>query len=304
MAHSPKFRHWLALVALTVMWGSAYVLIEVALKSFTPLGLTLLRVVFAAVLMLVLMRAMGHRLPADPVSWAYFTVVGLLGNCIPFYLTGAGQVTLDSGMTGLLLAATPLMVLLLARDEPLAPLRVSGFVVGFGGVALLIGPQWPPLSGGAAGELSGYLMLLAAAFCYALTAVIVRRGPRFAAPVYTTAVMLVATAVLLPPALLGSHISLAVLAGADAGSWLAVAALGAVATGLAGIVYFYVVAEAGAGFQALTNYLIPVWALLLGWAALDERPPSRAYLALAALLLGLFLVNRGGAAASLPRTVR
>ncbi|MEO0997299.1 MAG: hypothetical protein AAFX58_07250 [Pseudomonadota bacterium] len=77
MAQAPKFRHWLAPAALTVVWGSAYVMIEVALKSFTPPGPTLPRLVFAAVPMFVLMRAMGHRLPADPKSWRYFTVVGL-----------------------------------------------------------------------------------------------------------------------------------------------------------------------------------------------------------------------------------
>ena len=283
--------HWLALVSLAIMWGSAYVLIEVALQSFTPLAITAWRTAIAATLLAVILLVMRADVSAALKHWRYCVLVAVLGNCLPFYLTSAGQTTIDSAMAGLVLSATPLLVVVLAHfgqeEEPLTFRRLLGFLLGFAGVAVLVIPEM----GTALGAARGHFAVLGAAFCYALTAVLVRNGPEIPVRVYSTVVLLMAAAILVPLTVANEGAT-GLWPGDVAGRpWLALLALGVVVTGLSAIVYFYIIATMGAGFQSLTNYLIPLWAVLLGALTLGERIPARAIVALGVILAGVALAQ-------------
>jgi len=254
----------------------------------------------AGVLGLVLV-AMRRRVSQQPRHWLFFLAMALLGNAAPFFLIAWGQVAIPSGLTGILMAVMPLAVLLMAHflvaGERLTRRRLAGFALGFLGVVVLTGPDARAALVGREASFISQLAVLGAALCYGVAAIVARRGPVLhpvvvAAPVLAIAGTLVGALLLAAGAGAGGD-SGAVAVHDPVGAWSAAAmlALGALSTGLATVVYFTLIARAGPTFLSLINYLIPVWAVVLGAVALDERLPPRAFVALALILAGLVLAR-------------
>ncbi len=287
--------HWAGLAALVAMWGSSYLAMEIALTAFGPTGITTARVALAAVTLWIAMRLTGRRLPGDRASWAFFFLLAVVGNCLPFFLISWGQQSIPSGLAGIAMAVTPLAVILLAHyllpDEPLSPGRVLGFVAGFFGVALLVGPEF--LAGRDASDTSlpGLLAVLGGALCYATSAVVTRLGPAHHPLVMSSAVTIAGSLLLIPVyflldggVLTDFSLPLAPVA--------AVAALGMLSTGLAAVIFFFLVTQAGAGFLTMQSFLVPPWAVIVGALVLGERLRPGAYAAMLLILLGLAVAQR------------
>jgi len=287
--------HWAGLAGLVAMWGSSYLAMEIALTAFSPLAITTWRIVLAAATLWTVMRLAGLRLPADRGSWAFFVLLSVIGNCLPFFLISWGQQSVPSGLAGIAMAVTPLAVILLAHfllpDEPLTPGRIAGFLAGFAGVALLVGPEF--LLGGRSGDgsLIGLLSVLGGALCYATTAVITRLGPSHHPLVMSTAVTIAGSLILLPLyfALDGGGLQDLAL---PPGPLAAVAALGILSTGFAAVIFFFLVTQAGAGFMTMQSFLVPPWAVITGALVLDERLQPEAYAAMVLILAGLGIARR------------
>ena len=289
---------WGLLLALVALWGSSFMLVRVSLDAFTPVAVTAGRLLIGAGVLLLVLLATRRRLPAGWRNWAFFGAMAVIGNALPFFLIAWGQKDIPSGLTGILMAVMPLVVLVLAHffvaGEKLTSRRLAGFALGFAGVVALTGPEaWAALVGREAALLS-QLAVLSAAVCYGVAAIVARRGPPLNAVVTGAAVLSIA----------GILVGLGLLAGASGRGaaaavhhpvgllpGLALAALGALSTGLATVVYFTLVARAGPTFLSLINYLIPVWAVALGALALGERLPARAFAALALILAGVVLAR-------------
>lgn len=299
----PRPVHWAGLAGLVAMWGSSYLAIEVALRTFSPLAITTGRVLLAAITLLAVMRLRGHRLPRDKASWAFFFLLSLLGNCLPFLLISWGQQSVASGLAGIAMAVVPLAVILLAHfflpDEPLTAGRMAGFVAGFLGVALLIGPESLAAARGTGDSLVGLLAVLAGALCYASTAVLTRLGPAHH-PLVTSASVMVAGSIMLLPlyGLLDPGLPKGISLPLE--SVLAVMVLGFLSTGLATVIFFFLVTEAGAGFQSMQSFLVPLWAVVMGAVVLGERLPSTAYVAMTVILVGLLVARRYDRTGRLP----
>lgn len=286
----PKSHDWLLLGLLVVLWGSAFGLTEVALRSFTPLQLVTGRLwVGAGVLLAYVMlrrrpRPRGHRL------WLFLLVMAVLGNVLPFFLISWGQQMISSGLTGILMAIMPIVVLFMAHfllpGETLTLRRIVGFLLGFAGILLLTGPEALARLRGEGAALLGQLAVLGGAVCYGVNLIVARRSPPLPADV-------TAGWVLLGSALLSGGATLAAgepwPAAPRPDALLAVIALGILSTGLATAVYFRIVARAGATFLSLTNYLIPVYAVLFGAVFLNEHVAGHSLVALAVILLGVLL---------------
>lgn len=287
--------HWAGLAGLVAMWGSSYLAMEIALTAFSPLAITTARIVLAAATLWSVMRLAGLRLPVDRGSWAFFFLLSVVGNCLPFFLISWGQQTVPSGLAGIAMAVTPLAVILLAHfllpDEPLTPGRIAGFIAGFVGVALLVGPEF--LLGGRAadGSLIGLLAVLGGALCYATTAVITRLGPAHHPLVMSTAVTIAGSLILVPLyfAVDGGVLREFALPVAPL---VAVAALGMLSTGFAAVIFFFLVTQAGAGFMTMQSFLVPPWAVIAGALVLDERLRPGAYAAMILILAGLGIAQR------------
>ena len=300
MTTRPGPREWAGLLTLTAMWGSAFLLTKVAVSGGLGADLVVAGRLLVAVLVLVPLALLRRRAgqcgggPArwTPRLWVFLALIAVFGNALPFSLITWGLRFIDSGVAGILMAVMPLATLSLAHylvpGEALTRYRAGGFLLGFGGVAVLMGP--PALAGLTTGEgrLLPMLAVLAGAICYAVSAILARLRPPSAALPSAAVTISLAAAMMVPMVLRP-----AVVEGAAAGglAWAAVLALGVFCTAGAAVVYLGLVKRAGPAFVSQLNYLIPVWAVLLGMAFLGEQPQWRQLAALV-LILGGVLVTQ------------
>lgn len=295
----PRLTQWLLLFSLVVLWGSRYFAVEIALTAYRPLDIVFLPMAIASAVLWLVMRVSGERLPGDLRSWLYFNAMALLGNGLPYFLEAWGQVYIESALVGILMSVSPLSVLLLAHlllpDERATGGRMLGFIVGLVGVVLLIGPGALRDVGGGFMRVIAQLAVLGAAVCYGLAAVITRLAPRHPARVVAAGVLIAAAVQLLPIWLYSGGLPAVPPAGP---ATAAVVGIGVFSIALAALAFFRLIAESGAAFQSLANYLTPLWAVFVGYLALDERLPANAYAALVIILASLWLTGRAPARAA------
>ena len=277
---------WLLLVILSVLWGGSFFFAEVALAGLPPFTVVLGRVGIAALALISLVHVNGRRLPRSPRPWGAFLIMGALNNLIPFSLIVWGQTQIASGLAAILNATTPLFTVVLAhhltRDERLTPGRLAGVVLGFAGVAAMIGPS---ALAGLGAAVVAQLACLAAALSYACAGIFGRRF-RGTPPLITAVGQISAsTLMILPLALLVDHPWTLPLPGAT--TWAALVGLALLSTALAYVIYFRILAVAGATNLLLVTFLIPVSALVLGIAILGERLALGQLAGMALIGLGL-----------------
>ena len=293
MPTKPDRRDWLTLFALTIFWGTAFLFNELALRSFPPAVVVALRTAVALSLLLVALRLSGSRLPPFGRGWGPIATVAALGTVIPFNLVAWAQQHIDSSLTAVLMAIMPLYVITLAHyfvpGQRLDALRVAGFVMGFIGVFIVIGPDLGGLSASNI-ELWAMLAALAAAFSYAAGSIVARR-------IGEQDPLSLSSGTLLVSAVCTGAIALPDL---DAVQWpaalesvAAIAVLGMIATALSTVLFFRLVQGPGPAFLSIVNYLVPAWAVLVGAVILNE-PLSGAVLGGLALILAGIAVSEAG----------
>jgi drug/metabolite transporter (DMT)-like permease len=196
---------WALLMALVAMWGSAFLFIKLGVATVPPMTLVAARLVLGAAVLLPVLYLRGLRLPPLGAAWFPFTLLALLGNAIPFYLITWGQQTVPSALAGILMAAMPLATMVLAHfavaGEHMTRSRVAGFVLGFLGIMSLMGPAALGRLGGSALDVLAQLAILAGALCYAANSVLTRRIVKSGFLVAATAMLVVASVVVVPVAL-------------------------------------------------------------------------------------------------------
>ncbi len=294
--HHRRSADWAGLLALVGMWGTAFLFIRIGVETVPPLSVAAGRIATAAAVLVAAVRLTGLRFPTAGRLWLHLLVLGLVGNALPFFLIGWGQERIASGLAGILMAVIPIATLLLSHflvaGERLTGRKLAGFALGFLGVAALMGREALLQFGGSASDLLRQAAVLGGALCYATNLILARRLPEIHPLVASASVMLVASLVMVPLALvLDAPLRLA----PSTGSLVAVLWLGLVPTAAATIVYFRLVSSAGPTFVALVNYLIPIVAVAAGVAAFGERPGWGALLALALILSGIGLSQVPGA---------
>jgi drug/metabolite transporter (DMT)-like permease len=290
---------WSLLVVLALMWGTAFLFTKIAVTEVSPVTVVVSRLALGAAIMQIVLRIAGLRLPPPGRIWINLLFLALLGNALPFFLITWGQRGIDSGLAGMLLATMPLVTLFLAHffvdGEPMTKSNLSGFIVGLFGVAILMGPNALRELGGGGGTTIQQLAVMAGALCYAINAILARRLPEMHPLVTTAATLLLACAMVLSFAIgdLADAASRISPSSAAALLWL-----GVISTATATVVYFRIIATAGPTFLVLINYMIPVIAVSAGALVLGERPGWTAILALAVILSGIGLSQRGTKAAT------
>jgi drug/metabolite transporter (DMT)-like permease len=281
---------WALLLALVAMWGSSFMFNKHGLASVDPITLVGARVAIAAVVLIAVVHARGMRLPPIGPVWAAYTLLGLLGNALPFFLITWGQQWVDSAVAGILMAAMPLSTLVLAHflvaGERMSARRVAGFIIGFGGVVVLMLPA--VATGGAASAVHALsqLAVLGGALCYSANSILARLLVKTDFLVAAAATLLVATIAVVPIAIARER---PWELDPTLGSIASVVWLGLGPTALATILYFRLISSAGPTFMSLVNYLSPAVAVFLGVALLSEEPGVNAYAGLALILGGIAL---------------
>lgn len=282
---------WAQLLLLSLLWGGSFFLIAVSVTGLPVLSIVAIRLGIAAMVLWLIVLATGRRLPRAPGIWAAFLVMGILNNAIPFGLIVWGQTSIPSGLASILNATTPLWTVivsgLLLSDEGFSARKLAGVVLGLGGVAVMIGLD---TLAGLGHAIWAQLAILGAALSYAFANVFGRRFRSMELdPVVTAAGMVTGSSALLIPLAL----SVDGLPGADVPGqvWLAAIVLGVVSTGLAYVLYFRVLARAGATNISLVTFLVPVSAVLLGWLFLAETLGPAHLLGVVLIALGLALID-------------
>jgi drug/metabolite transporter (DMT)-like permease len=274
-----------ALLLLGATWGGSFMLIKLAVATIPPLTVAAARIVIGAVVIGLVAAAQGQRLGALRGAWLPILAMGSLGTVLPFALIGWGETRIDSALAAILMSAVPFATVVLAHffvhDEPLSLAKMIGIALGFAGVVVLIGPDALTQVGGVA---LAQLAVLLATLCYAANGIVARR-------LRTIPSESVAAGMLIAAAICGVPLSLVFdRPWTLAPSWPSIAALvalGVLGTGVGYILFFRIIARAGAGFASLNNYLVPLFGVLWGAVVLNERLEPRALVALLLILAGI-----------------
>ncbi len=288
-----SLRVWVWLLSLSVLWGGSFFYAKVAIGELLPFTVVFGRVALAALALNLVLSLAGRSLFRRGVPWPAFMAMGLLNNVIPFSLIFWGQTQIASGLASILNATTPLFTLvvahLLTREEKIDGAKTAALLTGFTGVALLIGPDL--LFGDDSGVM-GQIACLAAALSYAFAGVYGRRFQSMGVPpMQAAAGQVTASAILILPIMLFVDRPWTLTAPPSAIVWAALAGLALLSTALAYVLYFRILAAAGATNLLLVTFLIPVTAILLGATFLGEHLELRHFAGMALIGLGLAAID-------------
>jgi drug/metabolite transporter (DMT)-like permease len=280
----------LRVAALALIWGSGFLFIKISLRGFTPVQLTFARLALGAIVLTAIVLASRQRLPGGRRIWLHLIVAALLANAIPYTLFGVAEQTVNSNLAGAINATTPLwtvlFALLLGRHDPLRPAQWAGMVLGFAGALLILSP-WRADSA----PIGGVLACLGASSSYGVSYVYMGRylTNRGLPPIVLSAAQLLAASGLLALA--------APFGGLAPPTWrpdavLGLAILGVLGTGVAYVINYRIITDDGPVLASTVTYLLPVVAVVLGFAVLDERITAQLVLGVLIVLAGVALTRR------------
>jgi drug/metabolite transporter (DMT)-like permease len=283
-------RAWAELLLLAALWGGSFLGNRLALNDMGVFTAVALRVSGAMFILWAYVLIKGLPLPRNPRVWAAFLVMGILNNVLPFSLISWGQLTIPSGLAAILNAATAIFGVLAAslffRDERLTRAKALGVILGFAGVVTIIGPS--ALAGLDLTSLA-QLALVAAAVSYALAAVWGRTHLSGLPPQVAAAGMLTGSSLVMVPLAITTEGLPSFSYGLTA--WGAIIYLAIASTAFAYLLYYRVLALAGAGNLSLVTLLVVPFAIVLGALVLGESLPARDYLGFLLLALGLLVID-------------
>jgi drug/metabolite transporter (DMT)-like permease len=275
------------LTLLALIWGASFMLIKIADRQLAPSTLILGRIGSAAiVLAIVAVVRLGARRTFEELraAWRWLVVIAIVNTALPFWLLSWGEKRLDSGLASIIQGAVPIFNALLAfaffREARVTGFRLAGLVIGFLGVALLVGAQ-------PHGKLLAAFAVVGMALCYAFGTLVAGRHLRGTPPLI---VALASTGIAALASIPAGVVQ------APAGMWhgetiMAILVLGVVGTAIAYLLFFRVIQTAGPTYATLVTYLVPPIALAYGAIFLGERFGLYAFLGLVLILGGVALAT-------------
>ncbi len=286
-----KLHEWSMLLALAVLWGGSFFFFKILVAELPPFTVVLGRVGLAAVILNMWLMLRRDPMPASPQLWASFTAMGLLNNVIPFSLIVFGETRISSGVASILNATTPMFTVVVAHmltaNEKLTRGKLAGVMIGFAGVAVLVGPR--ALAGLGRENVVGEAACLMAALAYAFAGIYGRRFKGISPIKVATGQITASTLVLLPVVALVDHPW--TLPPPSAAVWGALIGIALLCTVVAYILYFRILAAAGATNLLLVTFLLPISAILLGTPVLGETIGAREFFGMALIGGGLAFID-------------
>ena len=273
------------LVGLALLWGASFMFIKIADRSLAPATLILGRVAFGALTLAVIVPFTVGAREAWAVTrdnWRWLVVVAVLNTALPFWLLAWGETRIDSGTASIVQGAVPIFNVILAfaffHEVRVTGLRLLGFLLGFVGVALIVG-------GEPSGKVLGALAVVGMALCYAMGGLLIGRHLQHVQPIVIGITSCaIAAVVAMPPGIAQAPHSWP--------GWepvAAVAVLGIPLLGLAYLLFFALITGPGAAYASLVTYLIPPIALAYGAIFLGEHFGATSLGGLALILAGVAL---------------
>nr|WP_210303737.1 DMT family transporter [Rhizobium esperanzae] len=281
---------WGLLVLLGLIWGGSFFFARIAVQHVPPLTLVFLRLLLAALALHLYIAGRFDIYSILKARWREFLILGLINNALPHALIFFGQTRIGAGLAAILNATTPIWTVLIANyftsDEKLSSAKIAGCLVGLAGTIVLIGPG---ISAGGEAPLWALLLPVLAAISYGFAATYGKRFKNVPAPVTAAGQLTASSLITLPLSLLADRPWTLPLPGLDI--LLAILALALVSTAFAYILYFRIMAAAGATNASLVTLLVPPSAILLGVLFLSERLAVGECIGMALIGLGLVILD-------------
>jgi drug/metabolite transporter (DMT)-like permease len=284
---------WVLFVILGFFWGSSYLFIKIGVEAgLPPFTLVMLRLFFGLVLLATVVRIAGEPLPREAKTYGHLVVMATVNIVLPFSLITWAERSVDSALAATLNAAVPLFVIVVAaiflRDERITANRVAGLIVGFVGVAILVGFDPATLS---SGNFNGEIALIGSTISYALGAVYARRNIHGLRPMIPALFQVGFAFALVTILAFIFERPLAVMTAMTPNALFAVVWLGLLGSGLAYLVFFRILAAWGATRTSMVAYLLPIYGIALGALVLHEHVDQRLLVGTALVIGGVALVN-------------
>ena len=293
LGNSIHTKHWIMISSLGIVWGSAFLFIELALQGITPFWLTSARIVFATILTFIIWLMRGGKLfKTEEKAWRRLGIIGIISTALPFQLISWGQQYVTSSFAGLAMASMPLFVLPLAylfnTNEALDRSKFIGLIIGFLGIVILFSTDFTLGDDTSLITALGKLACILAAFCYASNSILMRKLPSIdhvglaAVSLLIGSVWVVLWAITIegPPPNISTETLLILIL------------LGLLPTAMANVIRIVLIREAGPVFLSITNYVVPLWAAMVGAFVLKEVLPIKFYLAATVTMLGIYISQR------------
>ncbi|WP_103105520.1 DMT family transporter [Brevibacillus reuszeri] len=282
--------NYLLLLGIGIIWGSQFFFVDLVIGSITPITLAAYKAILGTVTLAVLYMFNGNKEKRSAglgrKVWSLFIWIALLEAVIPFILIGWGQQYVNSSTASILLGTVPIFTLIFMKIAvprvKLSPWKWVSIFSGFGGLCLLFGPTLSSLS--FSGNVMGYLALVGASMSFALSLILLKHLPPISSTLAMRNVLFVASVLLLPLAFLFEdpfHMSLGRQQVID------VLILGVVQAGIVYMLYNTFIRRTNAAFASLTNYLVPLFGILLGTLILGDQVTWNSIAALVVIFISL-----------------
>ncbi|MEX0969805.1 MAG: DMT family transporter [Paracoccaceae bacterium] len=281
---------WFEILLLAAIWGGVFLATAIVLRDLPVFTLVAARVGGGALALWAYLLIRGIPIRLGRAELIGFLGMGLLNNVIPFVLMAWGQTHIESSLAAIFNASTAFFGVIVAAallaDERLSARKTGGVLLGLGGVVIALG--WESLRSFDMRSLA-QLAVIAGTVSYAFAGVWARKWLGHLRPELAAAGMLsAATLIMLPLALAFDGVPKSIPAPASIVSLLFIML---VATAGAYLLYYRILARAGAGNLMLVTLLIPPFAIIFGAAVLTESLPTRSYAGLGLIAIGMLVLD-------------
>ncbi|MCJ7432058.1 MAG: DMT family transporter [Anaerolineales bacterium] len=285
-----KPKHWLVFILLGIIWSSSFLWIKIGVQEVGPMALVAFRMLFGALTATLIAIYQKARWPSDWKTWGIFAILGPTSLAIPIFFISWGEQTIDSAVASILNATVPLFTIVIAHfwlhDDKMTVQKVLGLLVGFAGVVVLLSED---LLTSSRSSVIGQAAVILAALFYAWSSVFARKAAqhvdgavRGAAPLLTAAVFMWFVGPLAEKPFLFPLLPL---------TWIAALWLGVLGSGLAMVMFYYLLHEVGPTRTSLVTYLFPLGGVVLGVIFLNEHLSWQLLLGAALIISSLVVVN-------------
>jgi len=285
--------NYLLLLGVGMIWGSQFMLNEIAIVAFPPVAAGRTAIGFLTLAVLVpVVSGRDVRQPEQPGRappwglWGQYFIIGAFEATLPYYLVAWGQQRVDSAVAAILMGTVAIFATVLApfvvKSERFTPGNMLGVALGFVGVVILIGPG---ALGGLLDSVVGELAVLGGALSFAISLTLIKRLPAtIPAVVKARDILLCASVQIVPLTLVFNqgwafHTTWAAI--------LAIVALGTLCAGIVYVLFVLLIDRTGPTFASFSNYLVPLFGVFLGRLFLADRLQWTDLAALALIILGL-----------------
>jgi drug/metabolite transporter (DMT)-like permease len=279
----------LGFIVISIIWGSTWLAIKIGLESVPPFYAVAFRFTLASVILYIMMRIRGERLPVDPTSLSLYLTLAVLSFSFPFALVYWGEQYIASGLASILFAAYPFVVAvgshLFLADEKMNPFKIAGIALGFFGVLVIF---WSDIELGGSSTLGMAAVLLSTIMQGASLVIVKRKSSHINPTTLSFGGMAIGIIILYSLALIFEDASTIHLDGKGLGSIIYLGTFGSVVTFL---VYYWLLKRVEAVYLSLVSLVTPVLAVILGTFWLDESLEPRIFTGAGLVLIGILVAN-------------